>query len=57
MYILKCSNDKYYTGSTKDLGLRIAQHQVGEGNDCSSDSGPAGGPFVPQVQGRDHEAG
>ncbi len=30
-YILKCSNDKYYTGSTIDLERRIAQHQAGEG--------------------------
>ena len=30
-YILKCSNGAYYTGSTKDLELRIAQHQAGEG--------------------------
>lgn len=32
MYILKCSNGKYYIGSTKDLELRIAQHQNGEGS-------------------------
>jgi len=31
MYILKCSNDKYYTGSTNNLDLRIKQHQAGEG--------------------------
>ena len=30
-YILKCSNDKYYTGSTIDLQRRFAQHQAGEG--------------------------
>ena len=31
MYILRCSNGKYYTGSTKNLDLRLAQHQAGEG--------------------------
>ena len=31
MYILKCSNDTYYTGSTKDLERRLMQHQNGEG--------------------------
>ncbi len=31
MYILKCSNDTYYTGSTKYLELRLKQHQDGEG--------------------------
>lgn len=30
-YILLCSNQKYYTGSTIDLEKRIAQHQAGEG--------------------------
>ena len=31
MYILLCSNGLYYTGSTKDLDRRLAQHQSGEG--------------------------
>lgn len=31
MYIIKCSNDTYYTGSTKNLELRLAQHYAGEG--------------------------
>ncbi|MFS0490827.1 GIY-YIG nuclease family protein [Leadbetterella byssophila] len=31
MYILKCSDDSYYTGSTINLELRLAQHQNGEG--------------------------
>ena len=31
MYILKCSNGTYYTGSTKDLERRLMQHQNGEG--------------------------
>ncbi len=31
MYILKCANGKYYTGSTKNLERRLAQHQAGEG--------------------------
>jgi putative endonuclease len=30
-YILLCSNEKYYTGSTNDLDLRMIQHQNGEG--------------------------
>lgn len=30
-YILKCSDGSYYVGSTKNLELRIAQHQAGEG--------------------------
>jgi putative endonuclease len=31
MYILKCSNDLYYVGSTNNLDLRIQQHKLGEG--------------------------
>lgn len=30
-YILECSDGSYYTGSTKYLDIRIAQHQAGEG--------------------------
>lgn len=30
-YILLCSDGSYYTGSTKDLELRLKQHQAGEG--------------------------
>lgn len=31
MYILLCSDGSYYTGSTNNLELRLAQHQSGEG--------------------------
>lgn len=31
MYILLCSNGKYYTGSTVDLERRLEQHNNGEG--------------------------
>ena len=31
MYILECANGSYYTGSTSNLELRMAQHQAGEG--------------------------
>ncbi len=31
MYILECADGSYYTGSTKNLELRLAQHQNGEG--------------------------
>jgi len=30
-YILECSDGSYYTGSTKDLERRLAEHQAGEG--------------------------
>jgi putative endonuclease len=31
MYILKCTDGSYYTGSTKYIELRLHQHQMGEG--------------------------
>ena len=31
MYILECVDGTYYTGSTKNLELRLQQHQNGEG--------------------------
>jgi putative endonuclease len=31
MYILKCSDGSYYTGSTNNPGLRLLQHELGEG--------------------------
>ncbi len=32
LYILKCADGSYYTGSTNNLPLRLAEHQVGEGS-------------------------
>lgn len=31
IYILECADGSYYTGSTKDLNLRLWQHQNGLG--------------------------
>jgi putative endonuclease len=31
MYILKCIDETYYTGSTVDMTMRLAQHKAGEG--------------------------
>ena len=31
MYILECSDGSLYTGSTKYLNTRLAQHEAGEG--------------------------
>ena len=31
VYILKCANGLYYTGSTHDLEKRLAEHQSGQG--------------------------
>jgi len=31
MYILKCNDDTYYTGSTKNIEHRFTEHQLGAG--------------------------
>jgi putative endonuclease len=36
MYILKCSDGSYYVGSTKNLDLRMTQHQSGKGSRYTS---------------------
>ena len=36
MYILKCVDDSYYVGSTKDLERRLSQHQSGTGANYTS---------------------
>jgi predicted GIY-YIG superfamily endonuclease len=33
LYILRCADGSYYTGSTDNLPLRLAQHEAGEGCD------------------------
>jgi putative endonuclease len=30
-YMLRCSDGSYYVGSTTNLEVRLAQHQIGEG--------------------------
>ena len=39
-YILKCSNDSYYTGSTIDIDRRLLQHQNGEDANHTKKHGP-----------------
>jgi putative endonuclease len=36
LYILRCADGSYYTGSTNNLSLRLAQHQAGEGGAYTS---------------------
>src|SRR6266545_3734437 len=36
MYILKCADDSYYVGSTRNLELRLSQHQSGKGSRYTS---------------------
>jgi predicted GIY-YIG superfamily endonuclease len=50
MYILKCGDGSYYVGSTKNLDLRIAQHQSGNGSRYTSGRLP-----VELVYGEEYE--
>ncbi len=36
MYILKCADGSYYVGSTRNLDLRLSQHQSGKGSRYTS---------------------
>jgi putative endonuclease len=36
MYILKCADNSYYVGSTKNLDLRLFQHNSGKGSRYTS---------------------
>ncbi len=40
MYMLQCRDGSFYTGSTKELALRIAQHKNGEGANFTSKNLP-----------------
>lgn len=40
MYILKCANGMYYTGSTKDLDRRLIEHEIWGGARFTSDNLP-----------------
>ena len=40
MYILECSNKKFYTGSTNDLDKRLEQHWNGEGSNFTKSHPP-----------------
>lgn len=36
MYILKCADGTYYVGSTRNIDLRLSQHQSGRGSRYTS---------------------
>ncbi len=36
VYILRCGDDRFYTGQTDDLDLRVAQHMVGRGSEYAA---------------------
>ncbi|MGG7510343.1 GIY-YIG nuclease family protein [Plantibacter sp. YIM 135249] len=40
VYILRCADASYYTGSTVDLERRMTQHQSGEGANYTADRLP-----------------
>ena len=36
MYILKCADGSYYTGSTRNIQTRLQQHETGKGSKYTS---------------------
>lgn len=34
LYILKCSDDSYYTGVTNNMDKRLSEHQIGINKSC-----------------------
>ncbi len=50
VYILRCSNGKYYTGSTTNLELRIQQHFSGRGANFTKKYPPEEVVFVEYFQ-------
>ncbi|HFD33062.1 MAG TPA: GIY-YIG nuclease family protein [Gammaproteobacteria bacterium] len=36
MYILKCADNSYYTGSTRNIEKRLQQHETGKGSKYTS---------------------
>lgn len=40
VYILKCANGNFYTGSTINLTRRLSQHQTGTGANYTRKHGP-----------------
>jgi putative endonuclease len=50
MYILECADGSYYVGSTKNLDLRLSQHQSGKGSRYTSGRLP-----VELVYGEEYE--
>jgi len=53
MYILKCCNGQYYTGSTNDLDRRLVQHQNGEGANFTKKHLPVELVYYEEFQGID----
>ena len=53
-YILLCENGQYYTGSTRDIDRRLAQHRSGEGANFTRKHPPVKLVYVEEFQRIDH---
>lgn len=54
MYILRCANGNYYTGSTKYLELRMRQHWSGQGANYTRKHPPKAIVYVELFERIDH---
>lgn len=55
LYVLKCADGSYYTGSTTNPELRLSQHQAGEGSAYTRSRLPVKLVYL-QEFGSEHEA-
>ena len=53
MYILECADGSYYTGSTRNIELRLAQHEAGEGANHTKKRLPVKLVYFEEFQGID----
>ena len=53
-YIVRCANDSFYTGWTKDPKRRVKQHNAGRGARYTRMNGPVELVYVEEVE--DHSA-
>ena len=53
-YIVRCANDSFYTGWTKDPKRRVKQHNAGSGARYTRMNGPVELVYVEEVE--DHSA-
>ena len=55
MYILECADGSFYVGSTKELRVRLVQHQIGDGSQHTKNRRPLKLVYY-ETFGRIHEA-
>jgi len=50
IYILRCNDNTFYTGSTSNLDARIYQHTIGEGSNYTNKRLPVNLIYVEEIE-------